>query len=188
MSKANPTTSHSLAERHEALWLRLSALHKDLAALAGRRSGQTVGAAIRISAEALLADCAPFADGQKLPVAAEDAADLLVQLGQALARLDAYEAQHSFWDNGKKCRSWRVRYGELPVQRLRPELPPPPKTYDGEDMRSKLATMTKRRWQAAFEDGFRAGQAARRGPPDPVRATPPAEIFSPDTPRIRRFD
>ena len=184
-----PTITHSLAEQHEALFLRLTALHTDLVAIAGKRAGsQKVSDAIRVTAESLLSDCAPFAMGGRLPVAAGDAAGLLVQLGQALAQLDAFEAGHSFWHSGQKCRCWRVKQGLLPVQRLRPELPPEPKTYKGEDMRGKLDVMIKRRWQAAYESGFRAGQAARLGPPGPHETLEPEAAFSETYPRIRSLD
>lgn len=52
------------------------------------------------------------------------------------------------------------------MQRLRPQLPPPPTTFKGENMRDKLGTMITRRWQQAYEDGFQAGRAARIGPPE----------------------
>lgn len=96
---ATPFVTFSRAEQHEALWLRLTALHNDLGALAARRSTLPVSAAVRVAAEALLSDCAPFGDGDRLPQAAVDAAGLLVQLGQALARLDASEATHTFWES-----------------------------------------------------------------------------------------
>ena len=182
------TITHALAERHEALLLRLSALHKDLTSLAGKRAGLDVSDAIRITAEGLLSDCAPFADGERLPVVAPDVAGLLVQLGQARARLDAYEATHTFWNTSLKCRCWRVSQGEYPVQRLRPELPPPPTTSKGEDMRGKLNAMIKRRWQSAYEDGFKAGLSARKGPPEAVDAAQIPENFEQTYPRIRRFD
>lgn len=38
-----PQISHALAERHEALWLRLSSLHKDICAIAAKKPEAAVG-------------------------------------------------------------------------------------------------------------------------------------------------
>lgn len=37
-----PTVTHGLAERHEALFLRLTALHNDLSTLAAKKQARTV--------------------------------------------------------------------------------------------------------------------------------------------------
>lgn len=47
-----PIITHALAEQHEALWLKLTALHKDLVAIAARRPAEAAGEAIRSTAEA----------------------------------------------------------------------------------------------------------------------------------------
>ena len=49
-----PTISIPLAERHEALWLRLSTLHKDICAIAAKKPEATVGETERATAEAVL--------------------------------------------------------------------------------------------------------------------------------------
>jgi hypothetical protein len=108
----------------------------------------------------------------------------VVQLGQALAWLDAYEARHSFWNPGKTCRCWRVKTGELPVQRLRPQLPLPPRTYKGEDMREALRKHIKQKMAGDFQRGFAAGRAARQGPPIGEPDIPPQQTY----PRLRQLD
>jgi len=165
---APPIVSHAMAERHEALWIRLTALHKDLGALAAKKPADPVGDPLRITAESLLSDCVPFVPGRslRLPVAAPDHAGLLVQLGQALALLDAFEVQHSFWSADKACRCWRVSFGALPVARLRPNLPPPVTIDEGRDLRDELARQMDQRWNRAFEEGFAAGRATRQGMSD----------------------
>lgn len=124
---------------------------------------------VRIVAEGLLGDCASFIrlKREKLPVAAPDLAGLAVQLGQALAGLDAFESLHTRWDARWNCRVWNVAGEPLPVRRLRPDVapPPPPTTFKGDSMRDKLSQLIERRRKQAFEEGFRAGQAARSGAP-----------------------
>ncbi|UXN71230.1 hypothetical protein N8A98_08650 [Devosia neptuniae] len=122
--KKLPRVTHALAARHEALWLRLTALHAQIATVAARRpqapvSGQTISVA-----EVLLRDAQVFlAQGDSLPMAAPDHGGLLTQLGQALAGLDAWEAVNAEWRGELNAFVWKV-VGDpvLPVQRLRPKL------------------------------------------------------------------
>lgn len=182
----NPTT-HALAERHEALWLSLTALHADIKSLAAKKPDAAVSEPVRIVAESLLGEAVPFlpkAQKARLPVAAADLAGLAVQLGQALAGLDAWESRHSFWHAGKACRCWRVGEGELPVLRLRPQLPPPPTTHDGTDLRAALARRIDQRRSGDFERGFQAGRAARQGQPVAEIAAEARKTY----PRIGRLD
>ena len=102
--------TRAMAERHEALWLALTALHKDVLALGAKKAGAPVPDGLRVAAEGLLSDSAPFAPTRRgrLPVAAPDMASLAVQLGQALAGLAAWESRHSFIDARHNGRMWRV--------------------------------------------------------------------------------
>lgn len=124
MSHPPRTTSRRQAEAHEELWLELTALKAQVAAIAARRPAATVPDAVRIAAESLIADTAPFARprGETLPVAAFDYAGLAAQLGRILARLDHWESMHSVWDPELGCQAWVFRQGTMPVRRLRPEL------------------------------------------------------------------
>lgn len=179
-------TTHTLAERHEALWLSLTALHKDVLALGAKKLTAPVPEILRISVEGLLSDCLPFGASRrgKLPVAASDMGGLAVQLGQALAALEAWENQHSFVDPRFDCRMWRVKSGQLPVLRLKPPVAAMPVQRDMSDLREKLARRIDGQRAGDFERGFQAGRAARNG-------MPLAEIeaeFKQTYPRLRLRD
>ncbi|MBD8066257.1 hypothetical protein IC608_12330 [Devosia sp. PTR5] len=136
------TTTYARAERHEALWLRMTALHKAVTGLAGRRPEGKISEAVRVVAEGLLSDCTPFrVSGERLAVAAPDWAGLAVQLGQALAELDAFENRHAGWEPRLKCRAWRMKSGPVPVRRLRPEVTGEDHSYtpaEASELRRKL--------------------------------------------------
>ena len=119
-TRKHPPITHPLAERHEALWLKLSALHKQIAAVATRKPEIPISEQTRIVAEALLADGWVFGKGSdKLPVAAPDYGGLLTQLGQALAEMEDYELRHTAWHDDRKCFMWAVAGAPVPVRRLR---------------------------------------------------------------------
>ena len=191
-----PKITHPLAERHEALWLAVTALHKDVLALGAKKPTAPVSEIVRIQAESLLSDCAPFIRQrrERLPVAAGDLAGLAVQLGQALAGLDAFESQHTIWDDRFACRLWQVAGANLPVKRLKPPsaamaMP----RRDMADLRHKLAQRIDGRQRAAYEEGFAAGRAARQGMPDPADqhadfAPPAPEMAAQTYPRLRSLD
>ncbi|WP_332688764.1 hypothetical protein [Devosia sp.] len=171
------STTQALAERHEALWLSLSALHKDMIALGAKKPQALVSEPVRVSAEGLLSDCAPFIRrrGERLPVAAPDLAGLAVQLGQALAALDAWESLHTIMDARFNCKMWNLDGNNVPVMRLKPPtavLNQPRTDYKGR--RDKLGGMIQARIRGAYKDGFDAGRAARIGPPADG-AYPPGE-------------
>jgi len=151
---APKSTTWRLAERHEALWLALSALTTQVSATAARKPEANVSAGVRMVAEALLADAAPFSRKRRevLVPAAEDFAGLAVQLGQALAKLQDYEATHSIWDQRKKCRCWLFAEGRAPIKRLQPELAEMPEADRAhmEDLKKKL----ERRIRAITADRF----------------------------------
>lgn len=164
-----PQISHFLAERHEALWLRLSTLHKDICAIAAKKPEAPVGNTERATVEGLISDCRPFLKkpADRLPVAAQNFAGLAVQLGQVLAMLEDFENRHAFWDGKAGCRCWRVAGASLPVARLRQAVPPfELKTSKGRDMREALAKLMDAKESRVYEAGFAAGRAARLGPPD----------------------
>lgn len=179
--------SRALAERHEALWLAVSALHKDMVALGAKKPGAPVSDAVRVVAEGLLSDCAPFIRkrSDRLPVAAHDHAGLAVQLGQALAGLEDWENRHSFIDARHDCRMWRVTSGQLPIMRLKPPPAALPTVHRNMDeLREKLARRIDGQRAGDFERGFRAGRAARQGKP----LAEIEEEFRPSYPRLRLFD
>lgn len=192
-------TTHAMAERHEALFLALAALHKDVIALGAKKPGATVPEGLRVTVEGLLSDCAPFARrrGERLPVAAGDMAGLAAQLGQALALLEAFESRHTVTDERFNCRMWRVAGPDLPVMRLKPPAAALQRRVDMADVRQKLAERIDGRNRAIYQEGFKAGLAARQGPPSDIPRAGGAPV--PDSqadfgqgqqtyPRLRRLD
>ena len=182
------STTKSQAERHEALWLNLAALHKDVVALGAKKPDAPVSEALRISAEGLLSDCAAFTRkrGERLAVAAPDLSGLAAQLGQALAALESWESRHTTWDERFNCRIWSLHTGYLPIMRLRPPAAALSfKRNDPADMRNKLGRLIDGRQRMAYEEGFAAGRAARQGAPGPAAAPPEAPA---PYPRLRRID
>ena len=164
-----PQITHPLAERHEALWLRVHTLHKDICTLAAKKPEAPVGNTERAVAEGLISDCRPFLSKRKdtLPVAAQNFAGLAVQLGQVLAQLEDFENRHAYWHGKQACRCWRVGGDPLPIGRLRQNVAIVPlTTHNGEDMRAKLAQRMENRDRRLFENGFQKGLSARQGPPE----------------------
>lgn len=170
-----PRTTHVLAERHEALWLRFTSLHKDIASLAAKKPDAVVGEAERIVVEGLMVEARPFLAERKgyLPVAAPLLAGLAVQLGQVLAQLETYETRHTAWDAGLGLRCWRVSGPALPIGRLR-QVGAPAAAANASDtnIRDKFLKQMKNHMRFVFQEGFRQGQAARFGPPSDVIAEP----------------
>jgi hypothetical protein len=164
-----PKPSLGRASQHEALFLRLTALHKDVGTLATRKGPRDTPDGVRIVAEGLLCECAPFRKTRdRLPVAAPDLAGLCVQLGQVLAQLADYERRYTFWDEALDCWCWRLEEGITPVKRLKPQIKaPPPQSRGPSPMREKLERMIIANRNSAYERGFEAGRVARMGPPLP---------------------
>lgn len=180
-----PKPSLNLASRHEALFLRLTALHKDVSTLATRKGPRETPEPVRIVAEGLISECAPFRKTRdRLPVAAPDLAGLCVQLGQVLAQLADYERRHTFWDGTLDCWCWRLDEGTMPVKRLKPQIKaPPPQSLDPSPIREKLERMIIANRNSAYERGFEAGRVARIGPPVP-QGFPEPDASAKDNPRL----
>lgn len=159
------TTTKAQAERHEALWLSLAALHKDTIALGAKKPTAPVSDALRISAEGLLSDCAAFIRqrGERLPVAAPDLAGLAAQLGQALAALESWESHHTGWDERFNCRIWTLHTGYLPIMRLKPPAAAlKAQRTDMDALRVKLADRFDGLRLRDFYNGFEAGRRTER--------------------------
>ena len=164
-----PHTTKTLAETHEALWLRLAGMHKDTLALGAKKPEAHVSEPLRIVAEGLLCDCSPFIrqKGQRLPVAAPDLGGLAVQLGQALAALELWQGLHTQMDTRFKCMMWRVGDTDLPVLRLNPPARALLPDTETPALRIKLARLTRERNGGIYRAGFEAGMAQRKGQPIP---------------------
>lgn len=181
-------TTAAVAERHEALWLSLTALHKDIVALGAKKPDASVSDPARITAEALLSDCASFTRkrNERLPVAAPELAGLAVQLGQALAGLEAWESRHTGWDERFNCRIWTLSRGYLPIMRLKPPAAALKFQRDDVDvLRAKLDERFAGLRLRDFYNGFGAGRRAER------ESRPLAEVegeWQKTYPRLRLFD
>ena len=119
------TITRRQADRHEALYLRLSALARQAEAVAARRPGDAVPEALRGLAETALYDSLGFrrhAGKAGLVPAAPHYGALSAQLGEALATLVGFEARHTSWDDGLKAQMWRLDIGAMPVRRHQPRL------------------------------------------------------------------
>lgn len=146
-----PTSSTALsparAAAHESLFLKLSALRDQAEKTGIRYPDRAVPPATLAVAETLLAEAAGFVlrrgRRERLPMAAPVWGGLLTQLGQALARLDHFEAQHTRWDKVANARVWVLPGHEVPVRRLRPQLLPRP--VDGRrDLREMRRHVSRR--------------------------------------------
>lgn len=185
MRREGPKPSHGLAARHEALFLRLTALHKDVTTLATRRGRGELPETVRITAESLMAECAPYrGTSDRLPVAAPDLAGLCVQLGQVLAQLADYEHRHTLWDAGENCWVWQLEGATIPVRRLKPQPPQKPEPARGaSSLRESFTRMILTNRNMAYERGFEAGRVARIGPPAPA-GFPEPDALAKNNPRL----
>jgi len=199
VTRALPRVTYVLAERHEALWLRLKALVDQVAATAHRHPAKPASEATRAVAEAILAESRVFlprAAREKLPVAAPDWGGLLTQLGQALALLEAYEAQNTGYDRASGARMWRGTESEFPVRRLAPNIViKHPKIgmsreIDYEKELGKRITAVKHQeYDRGFMDGQRAARLKRLraglvDPDEKEDLIAPPKIY----PRVHVFD
>ena len=131
------------AARHEALYLRIAALAKQVEAVARTKPGQEVAGPVRSLAEDLLFEAREFrqrGERRGLVAAAPDHAGLAAQLAQALGRLDGFAAPHTGM-NASNILCWQFADGtQLPVQRLQPALQPhaADRGDDMDDIRDKL--------------------------------------------------
>ena len=175
-----PNIGRRIAERHEALVVRLEALAQQVDATAARRPELAVGPDLGIAAEGLLHECRTFSRGLgALPPAAPSYGGLAAQLADARARLEAFELRHTSWDDRFKCVVWRLPGRQaLPVQRFHPRLPAgvieQVETPEQREIRDKLAArinaLTKgdaRTYRRGYNRGYDDAVARRpRSLPD----------------------
>lgn len=182
-SRKLPPVTHALAERHEALWLRLTALHKQISGVAGRKPETPLEGQTRIVAEALLADAWVFSHrGDRLPIAAPDHGGVLAQLGQALAELENYELRHTAWNKAHGCFMWAIKKGPEPVRRLRPLFEPTELAAGSAEMQA-LQQQLERRINAITKGSPEGTEA--RAHTYPPRPTTPAFPGKQTYPHIR---
>ena len=181
-------TTKPQAERHEALWLSLAALHKDTVALGAKHPTAHVSDALRIRAEGLLSDCAAFTRqrGERLPVAAPDLMGLATQLGQALAALESWESRHTTWDERFDCRIWNLHTGYLPIMRLKP--PAAALKFKRDDMDALRVKLDERFAQLRLRDFYNGFGAGRRTERDGLPLADVEAEWQKTYPRLRLFD
>lgn len=122
------TLTQRKAKAHEALFGRLCALMDQCKPMATKRPGAPVSASVAALAASVLNEMAWF-DRSATQSPAQDWGGLLLQLGQARARLEDFEAQNSAWHKDQNARVWLLKHSTAPIRRLRPltTLPPQPK-------------------------------------------------------------
>lgn len=150
MSPSSPSPnsiSRRMAERHEAVYLRLETIARQVDAIAAKKPEGAVPEAMRGMAEAVLFESHGFRQHKRkggLVAAAPHYGALAVQLGAALATMVAYEARHTRYHHINQLTLWLVEGEALPVRRLQPRpargkpAPEPPRR-DMADLRNKLA-------------------------------------------------
>jgi hypothetical protein len=164
---AEPTVTPLMAERHERLVLRLDALLRELRPLAVRHPEAPGNESLRATAEALLFDICrllPRRGRVPFPAAAETLAPLVVQLGQAMAALDAFEVRHSLWSAKDQAYVWRLGAGRgQPVARLRPRLAPPAEgdRRGNERLRRELIRRIEAKADEAYARGYADAQSGK---------------------------
>lgn len=171
-----PRITKRLAERHEALVVRLGALERQVTAIAARNPELAVAGDVRIAAEDLLRDCRAFARGLgALPPAAPSYGGLAVQLGDAEARLEAFELRHSVWDVAMKCRAWMLTDGtRQPVERHNPKPAVLPTPKESSARVEELHALFDKRIERAYDNGYMDGYLAGKGEPWPRYTEIPA--------------
>jgi hypothetical protein len=175
------------AERHEEVFLRLTRLLKQVDAMAVRRPEGLVSDALRQAAADVLFEAGRFrARAAKAPLVepAPHLSGLAAQLGQAQARMEAFEIRHSFFEASQNCFIWATGplLPYLPIKRLRAKYPVnAAATHDGELERKKQEfwRLIASQRDTYYDIGYEAGRA---GAPH----TYPDLYFRPDGPRSGR--
>jgi hypothetical protein len=159
------------ATLHEALFLKLGRLLQQAEAIAARRPSAPLPAETRAAAETLLYETerflVPRQRNRVLPPAADTFGGLATQLGQAVARLDAFEASHSAWNPQLKCIAWHAPMtGALPVRRLRPEVVAVFNPEADKKRSAEIRRMIAGRMRERYADGYVKGvKDAQNGTP-----------------------
>lgn len=188
-----PKLTAALADTHEALVIRLTALTAEVRAIALRRPGLPVPAEVEALAAGLLHDASGFAPKLgPLPAVAPTYSGLAVELSQALAALEVFEVRHTRWDRTRQAIVWHLASGATtPLRRLRPQLVPRPE----DERRGAEMSAIKEKLVARIESlrrdsdelhALRDAQrdAQREAPPEPYPAEPPPAV---PVPTIRSF-
>lgn len=169
MPKSTLTAAIALA--HERLYPRVTALLKQVERSAARHPEHPVPATTRAVADTLFAEARKILGREALRGAGSATADLsalAVGLGQLVAMLEAFEAEHSGFSAGAKCVVWRLDEPDdrppRPVTRLKPsgiEAGEPSATDNGDGIRSKLTRLILARYASGYDTGYRDASEGR---------------------------
>jgi hypothetical protein len=154
----------ALAAAHEALYLKLGRLTRQVETLAARKPDAALPAEMRTLAETLLRQARQFPPRGTLErgsiVKAGDLAGLATELGQGLAKLDLFEAAHSVWSVEHNCFVWKLRQDVVaPVARLRPKAVGFAKSAEEQRLDEHIKRELIRRINAKVSDAYEAGFA-----------------------------
>lgn len=158
-----PTTlTAAIAQAHERLTPRVTALLKQVERSAVRHPQAPVPPATLAVAITLFAEARKILGREAMRIvgsATGDLSALSVGLGQLVAGLEAFEAEHSGWSAKARCVVWRVEGPVLPVTRLKPPgveagpaVGPDPKS---ERVRADLLKLIAARFAAGYDEGYR---------------------------------
>jgi hypothetical protein len=167
-STSTPTLTPAIAQAHERLYPRVTALLAQVEKLAGRHSQQPVPGAMRDVAKALFAEARKVLGREalrNLGGATADLGALSIGLGQLVAGLEAFEAAHSGWSGRAKCTVWTVEGPVMPVKRLKPAGVEAGQaaTSDREanKARKDLTRLIMGRFVAGYDEGYRDASEGR---------------------------
>ncbi len=153
------------ADRHEAVYVRLARLARQIEAMALRQPALGVPDSLRVAAETLLYDLAPFLPGPRgLGAAAPDMAGLAAQLGQGLAGLDVFEAVNTAWNPEIKARVWLLPGKPLVVRRHHPattRIETDQQRQAMTAMRSTVYAQLNRKAAQSYREGYEDGSTGR---------------------------
>lgn len=143
--RKSPFLNARQAQAHEALLVRICALHDQLKPLAAKHPEGSVSPFVTRLAAEMLGAVAWFAGEKRAGgVPAADLAGLAVQLSEARAKLEHFEAQHSAWHKDQNAHVWLLRNGTVPIKRLRPHTTKPPRPQDDPEARQRRKELERR--------------------------------------------
>jgi hypothetical protein len=166
-----PTLTPAIALAHERLTPRVAALLKQVERSAARHPEHPVPEATRAVAKSLFGEARKILGREAMRIVGAATANLSalsVGLGQLVAMLEAFEAEHSGFSAKAKCVVWRLAGPPLPVTRLEPpgvEAGPPaddmPESAKPGGAREQLVRLIMGRFAAGYDEGYRDAKEGR---------------------------
>lgn len=160
MPQSTLTVATALA--YERLYPRVTALLKQVERSAARHPQHPVPSATLGVATTLFAEARKILGREAMRMAGAAAGDLSalsLGLGQLVAMLEGFEAEHSGFSAKARCVVWRLDGPPMPVTRLKPAgvEAGPPATSDREpsQARKDLTRLILARFAAGYDEGYR---------------------------------